>query len=118
MKASCARRALVLLLLQAHVAAFSGPSPRQRRPRVQSSSSTAAGSSTVSSRPSHPPSAFRRPRPGQAPAILGGRGGSSSGSRDAASAQLHIPLTVLQGWFDGLGAGDGSSASGKGSKGA
>lgn len=28
MKATCARRALVLLLLQAHVAAFSGPSPR------------------------------------------------------------------------------------------
>ncbi|CAM9233345.1 unnamed protein product, partial [Hapterophycus canaliculatus] len=117
MKTSCARRALVLLLLQAHVAAFSGPSPRQRRPRVQASSSPPAGSPTLSSRASYPPSAFRRARPGQAPPILGGRGGGGSCSiRDAASPQLHIPLTVLQGWFDGWGGADSASTPDKGGK--
>lgn len=93
---------------------------RQRRPPVQgSSSSTVARSSAIFSRASYPPSAFRRSRPGQAPPILGGRGGGSRRIRDASSSpQVHIPLTVLQGWFDGWGAGDGANTPDKGGKGA
>ncbi|CAN0233609.1 unnamed protein product [Pylaiella littoralis] len=118
MKSSSARRALLLLLLQAHVAAFSGPSPGQRPPRAPRS--TAA--SEVSTRACHPPSAFRRPRPGQAPRApgggraggrAGGGGGGGSVFRETTSPPFHTPLTALHGWFDGWGQGDGPSAADK-----
>lgn len=73
----------------------------------------------ASARTSYPPSAFRRPRPGQAPRILGGGRagdgdcggcGGGNGFREATSPQLRIPLTVLHGWFDGWGQGDGPGA--------
>ncbi|CBJ29210.1 carboxy-terminal peptidase [Ectocarpus siliculosus] len=90
----------------------------QRRPRVQvRPSAVAAVAAVAASRATHPPpSAFRRARPGQAPPILGGGrcGGGNNGLGDGNSRQVHIPLTVLQGWFDGLGAGDSLGDADKG----
>ncbi|CAM9615996.1 unnamed protein product [Ascophyllum nodosum] len=109
------RRALVLLLLQAHAAAFSSiSSSGHSRPRAPSSPAAPSKTPPFPPKRKPPPLALGPRAPGQPerthPLPLGdGRSASRGNPR-----RHDLPLTVLQGWFDGWGSGEKPTAGDKG----